>query len=211
MFTRASISRVLASVALLASTNAQDVDYSKYVNPLIGGSGPFPGLAFGGGDIFVGGAVPFGEVRYGIDTYEDNITLSTLNGGWTPLGHVTAFSMMHVSGTGGYPKYGTVSQMPLTTIAAPVEVLDNTTYWQDRVGNDTAEVGYFKTSLKNGVVAELSASRHAGIIEYAFPEGEKHVLVDVSHYLPQASGGNSVQDFLGGQIDIQEGNTIYTG
>lgn len=49
------------------------------------------------------------------------------------------------------------------------------------MGKDTAEVGYFKTQLKNGVTVELSASRHAGIMEYSFPKGEKHVLVDVSH------------------------------
>ena len=29
------------------------VDYSQYVNVLIGSEGPYPGLAFGGGDIFV--------------------------------------------------------------------------------------------------------------------------------------------------------------
>lgn len=50
-----------------------------------------------------------------------------------------------------------------------------------QVGNDEARVGYFRTSLKNEVQVELSASRHAGIIEYGFPKGEKNVLVDVSH------------------------------
>lgn len=49
------------------------------------------------------------------------------------------------------------------------------------MGEDTAKVGYFKTQLKNGVTVELSASRHAGIMEYSFPQGEKHILVDVSH------------------------------
>jgi putative alpha-1,2-mannosidase len=50
-----------------------------------------------------------------------------------------------------------------------------------QIGNDTAKVGYFKTSLQSGVQVELSASRHAGIIHYSFPSGEKHILVDVSH------------------------------
>lgn len=49
------------------------------------------------------------------------------------------------------------------------------------MGNDTASVGYFKTTLQNGVTAELSASQHAGIAQYSFPSGEKHILVDVSH------------------------------
>jgi putative alpha-1,2-mannosidase len=42
-------------------------------------------------------------------------------------------------------------------------------------------VGYYKTNLQNGITVELSASRHAGIMEYSFPDGEKHVLIDVSH------------------------------
>jgi predicted alpha-1,2-mannosidase len=117
--------------------------------------------------------------------------------------------MMHVSGTGGFPKYGIIPQMPLTTVAAPVNVLDNTTYWQPRIGNDTATVGYFKTNLQNGVTVEMSGARHSGIIEYSFPGGEKHVLVDVSHYLPDENGGYSVQVFLGGEINVS--GSEYTG
>lgn len=41
--------------------------------------------------------------------------------------------MMHESGTGGAPKYGLISQMPLTSIAPPVNILDNLTYSQPRV------------------------------------------------------------------------------
>lgn len=87
----------------------------------------------GGGDIFVGGAVPFGMVKLGIDTFEIPINQSALNGGWTPKGKVTGISLMHESGTGGGAKYGFPAQMPLTTIEAPVNLLDNETYWQDRV------------------------------------------------------------------------------
>lgn len=186
------------------------VDYSQFVNPLIGSEGPIPGQAFGGGDIFVGGAVPFGVVKVGIDTYEQNLSLSTINGGYTPRGLVTGVSMMHESGTGGAPKYGIVSQMPLITIEAPVNILDNTTYWQNRTGNDTARVGYFSTRLENGVTISLSGARHSGIMQYQYPSGEKHVLVDVSHYLP-AYGSYNSQSFLGGEIELQDDGRQYTG
>ena len=99
--------------------------------------------------------------------------------------------------------------MPLTSIEAPVNVLDNTTYWQARVGQDTAQVGYYKTSLKNGVDIELSAARHSGILEYSFPKGDKHILVDVSHYLPSETGGYNDQYFIGGEIQTQ--GAQYTG
>lgn len=159
----------------------------------------------------MGGALPFGVAKVGIDTYEDNVTYSTINGGYTPQGRVTAISMMHESGTGGAPKYGIVPQMPLTTVDAPVNLLDNTTYWQKRVGNDTARVGFYATQLENGVEVELSAARHSGIMQYNFPAGEKHILVDLSHYLPSETGGNNVQAYVGGSIDLQPGGTVYTG
>lgn len=89
-----------ACILLTAPVLAQ-VDYSQYVNPLIGSEGPMPGLAYGGGDIFVGGVLPFGVAKVGIDTWEQNTTLNTLNGGYTPHGRVTAISMLHESGTGG--------------------------------------------------------------------------------------------------------------
>ncbi|KAI0470744.1 glycosyl hydrolase [Xylariaceae sp. FL0804] len=197
---------ILALTRLAAAT----VDYTQYVNPFMGGSGPFGDLAFGGGDIFVGGALPFGVAKVGIDTYEKNITYSVINGGWTPAGLVTAVTMMHESGTGGEPKYGIIPQMPLTKIDAPVNVLDNTTYMQARVGNDSASVGYFKTSLESGVTIELSGARHSGIMQYTFPPaGEKHVLVDVSHYLPSEPGAYSSQIFVGGEISLN--GSEYTG
>ncbi|KAK4899433.1 hypothetical protein LTR27_003166 [Elasticomyces elasticus] len=196
---------------LSAGLAAAQVDYSQYVNPLIGSEGPFPGLAFGGGDIFVGAALPFGVAKVGIDTYEDNITFSTLNGGFTPLGRVTAISMMHESGTGGAPKYGIVPQMPLTTLES-VNVLDNTTYWQRRVGDDTAQVGYFATQLESGVTVRLGAGKHSGIMQYEFPAAaEKHVLVDLSHYLPSETGGSGCQAYVGGAINLQPDGKIYTG
>jgi putative alpha-1,2-mannosidase len=118
--------------------------------------------------------------------------------------------MMHESGTGGNAKYGIVSQMPLTSIAEPVNLLDNRTYWQPRVGNDTASVGYYKTSLKSGVDIEIAGARHVGLMQYSFPKGSgKHILVDVSHYLPSEAGGYDDQYFIGGQISINRSQ--YTG
>jgi putative alpha-1,2-mannosidase len=101
------------------------------VNPFIGSEGP-DGTGFGGGDIFVGGARPFGVAKVGIDSTAANWSTAVLNGGWTPDGNVTGFSMMHESGTGGAPKYGLIAQMPLASLE-DVNVLDNMTYSQQRV------------------------------------------------------------------------------
>jgi putative alpha-1,2-mannosidase len=107
-----ALSALLCILAYSSSARAQSssstINYAQYVNPLIGSEGPIPGQAFGGGDIFVGGALPFGVVKCGIDTYETNLSLATINGGYTPQGLVTGVSLMHESGTGGAPKYGIV-------------------------------------------------------------------------------------------------------
>ncbi|KAG4438563.1 hypothetical protein IFR05_005938 [Cadophora sp. M221] len=163
-------------------------------------------LAGWGGEIFEGGAVPFGVAKVGIDTYEDNIAISTLNGGYTPKGKVTAISMMHEPGTGGFPKYGILPQMPLTTVEAPVNLLDNQTYWQARVGNDIGSLGYFKTQLENGITVELSAARHAGIMQ-----GEIH-LQENGNYTGYGTYGGGWNEgapmtvFFCGDFDIQPDN-----
>ncbi|GFF50725.1 uncharacterized glycosidase Rv0584 [Aspergillus udagawae] len=199
-------------LALATSTSASSsVDYTQYVNALMGSEGPFPGKGYGGGDIFVGAARPFGMVKMGIDTTAANWSIAVLNGGWTPDGNVTAITMMHESGTGGSPKYGLIAQMPLTSVSPPVNILDNLTYSQPRVGQDTVSVGYFKTQLQNGVQVELSASSHAGLVHYSFPQGEKHVLVDVSHYLPGNLGDANGQYYVGGEIKIEEHGRAYSG
>jgi putative alpha-1,2-mannosidase len=106
----------------------------QFVNPFMGSEGAIAGYAYGGGDIFVGGAVPFGMVKLGIDTYEEPVNQSALNGGWTPQGKVTGISLLHESGTGGGPKYGYPAQMPLANLEG-VNLLDNLTYWQTRVSS----------------------------------------------------------------------------
>ncbi|KAK3214845.1 hypothetical protein GRF29_19g1477834 [Pseudopithomyces chartarum] len=200
------------AVTGVAQYATEDVDYSQFVNPFIGSEGGIPGYAYGGGDIFVGGAVPFGMVKIGLDTFELPVNQSALNGGWTPNGKVTGISLMHVSGTGGGPKYGYPAQMPLTSIEAPVNLLDNVTYWQDRVGEDVASVGYFRTHLESGITVELSASRHAGLYQYTYPSsGEKHVLVDFSHYLPHPTRSWDSQFYTGGEIELQPNSSVYTG
>ena len=64
------------SISLVrAQSSSSSVNYAQYVNPLIGSEGPMPGQAFGGGDIFVGGAVPFGVVKFGIGQLRDQFEL----------------------------------------------------------------------------------------------------------------------------------------
>jgi putative alpha-1,2-mannosidase len=81
-----------------------------------------------------------------------------------------------------------------------------------QIGEDVASVGYFRTQLESGITIELSASRHAGLHHYVYPPSlRKHVLVDLSHYLPHPTRSWDSQFYTGGEIEIQPNPSIYTG
>ncbi|XXH03797.1 hypothetical protein Hte_010203 [Hypoxylon texense] len=137
-------------------------------------------------------------------------SLVSANAGYTPDGNVTGITMLHESGTGGAPTYGLIPQMPLTTLEG-VNVLDNITYMQPRICEDVAQVGYYKTQLQNGVTAEMSASMHAGIMKYTYPEDAdgRFVLVDLSHFIP--STGKKEQWYSNGKLERSDDGTSYSG
>lgn len=190
---------------ILCQTMAE-TEYTQYVDPFIGTQGSVPGTSYNGGNVFPGAALPFGVVKVGIDTTEFNSSID-VNAGYTPDGNVTAISFLHESGTGGAPKYGVVAQMPLASLDG-VNVLDNLTYSQPRIGHDSASVGYYKTTLQNSVTAEISASRHAGVVKYT---GAKYILVDVSHYLPTNGEPQHEQLYSNGHLDVSANGQNYSG
>lgn len=162
----------------------------------------------GGGNDFPGAARPFGMVKLGPDLFKSG---SDAYSGYLPDGRFSGFSMMHEQGTGGAPKYGTVSQLPLVgDIGDP---LSNITV--PRTGTDEGSVGYYKAQTGDGVTVELSASSRAGIYRYKFPAGTKnHVLVDVSHVLPSFRGQGLGQSYKGGKLTVfddghYEGSGVY--
>ena len=193
-----------------ATNNIITTDWTQYVDPFIGTEGTVPGTAFNGGNTFPGAVLPFGSVKLGPDTTSFNTSIGQ-NAGYTPDGNVTGFSLTHVSGTGGGPVYGVVSQMPLVSLDN-VNVLDNLTYMEPRAGNDIATVGYYKSVFQNGITTELSATSNVGILQYTFPDQTGgHVLVDVSHYLPANGGGYQSQFYANGNITVSEDGTSYYG
>lgn len=130
--------------------------------------------------------------------------------GYLPDGRIWGFSMIHESGTGGAPKYGVVSQMPVVgNVSNPLADLS-----QARAAPDQGSVGYYRTQLANGVMVELAASERAGMYVYTFPNNGTtsstntmmttttttvSVVVDVSHVLPSFRG-------LGWEQHYSEGN-----
>lgn len=63
-------------------------DYTKYVNPFIGTEGQGnPGSSSGGGNVFPGASLPFGVVKFGIDTTAFDWTNVDADAGYTPDGY----------------------------------------------------------------------------------------------------------------------------
>ncbi|KAJ5587572.1 uncharacterized protein N7459_003337 [Penicillium hispanicum] len=189
---------MLTRLALLGLSAAEDL--TPYVDVFLGTQN--------GGNDFPGAARPFGMVKLGPDLL---VSGTDSYSGYLPNGDFSGFSMMHEQGTGGAPKYGTVSQLPLVgNISDP---LSNITV--SRSGTDEGSVGYYKAETGDGVEVELSASARAGIYRYNFSSAsQRHVLVDVSHVLPSFRGQGLGQNYKGGNLSIAadghyEGSGVY--
>jgi putative alpha-1,2-mannosidase len=130
--------------------------------------------------------------------------------GYLPDGEFTGFSMMHLSGTGGVPMYGVMSQLPiLGQITNPLDL---------KVGRavpDIAEVGYYGARTSDDIFVELAATEHAAMYQYTFPEDQSSIVVDLSHRLPSFRGFDLEQRFEGGDVTIDldgqyQGSATYS-
>jgi putative alpha-1,2-mannosidase len=160
------------------------------------GGNRFPGVV----------AAPFAMVKLGPDVESGRTDAYS---GYLPSGNIRGFSMMHESGTGGAPKYGVVSQMPvIANISNPIA-----NFSQLRASPDQAGVGYYKSSLANGVNVELAASEHAGLYSYSFPESSTpSIVVDVSHVLPSFRGLGWEQHYSIGDFSmLDDGQYVGSG
>lgn len=181
--------RTTRLVGLLATASVGSAqDLADYVLPNTGDTN--------GGNTFPGVTLPLGMVKLGPDLYTGSDSYS----GYQATGNFTGFSMLHESGTGGAPKYGVVSQMP---VVGDVEnpLLDHN---DTRASTDVTRVGYYKVNTGSGVTLELAASKRAGLYNYTFPStaASTNVIVDVSHVLPSYRGQGLGQNYLGGNITV---------
>jgi putative alpha-1,2-mannosidase len=63
-------------------------DLTNYVNPFIGTEGQgYPGSAINSGNVFPGAAMPFGVVKFGVDTTAFEWTNVDADAGYTPDGY----------------------------------------------------------------------------------------------------------------------------
>ena len=127
----------LAASFFLALNSSAQQNVHQYVDPMIGSEGV--------GRVFIGPSCPYGMVKPSPDC------TSSPNSGWLPEPkEVTGFSQVHVSGTGGGPKYGNILIMPFS---GALDKMDQTSFRAE----ENVKLGYYETIFKeNNIKTEIT-------------------------------------------------------
>ncbi len=150
------------------SQPAPSAERASLVDPFLGASG--------GGNVFPGPAMPFGEIKPGPDM--DVGPGQSQHAGWWATGNIQGFSQTHVSGTGGGAKYGNILVTATTGQQNPSDS-------ESPRANEHASVGLYSVTLaRYGIGVEITAARRAAIYRFTFPQGHRdNLLFDVNHCL----------------------------
>jgi len=154
-----------ASFLILTIASLAHAQSFSEIDPMLG--------ADKGGNVFVGPTLPFGMAKPGPDYGENDG-----NSGWSASGNLNGFSQLHVSGTGGGPKYGNISVQPMMGKADPAHSSASRL-------DEHAEVGYYSVRLgASGIRAEVTTARRTPVYRFTYPAtAERTLLVDVGHLL----------------------------
>ena len=175
------------AIALLPTSPSM----ADLVNPFIGAT-----TQGGLGKTFPGATTPFGMVQLSPDTITGGD-----NGPGYSYEHKTieGFSFTHMSGIGWYGDLGNLLVMPttgplVTNSGREAEGIEG--YRSDyRHETEVARPGYYAVTLdKYKVRAEAAAAPHAGILRFAFPQGETSRLqIDLARRVGGTSTAQSVE------------------
>lgn len=165
---------------------------SQYADPRIGSEGL--------GRVFIGPSWPYGMAKPSPDC-----TVNP-NSGWLPMPEqVNGFAQVHVSGTGGGPKYGNILVMPF------IGELKGTSH-PDIRDTETIRLGYYSAKmLYSGIKTEITTARRASFYKFTYPSAsDKALLVDAGFFLGESSvpDAREAQQFVGSEIRILSENEL---
>ena len=179
---------ITLSFLLLFSTNtfAQDTGLTNYVDPLIGSEGL--------GRVFIGPSCPYGMVKPSPDC------TPRPNSGWLPMPEqVDGFSQVHVSGTGGGPKYGNILVMPFCNGMDRINHIDHRK-------DETIKLGYYSTQFQSsGIQTEITTAPKASFYRFTYPKDSlKSLAIDAGFFLGESPvpDAREAQQFVGSEIQI---------
>jgi predicted alpha-1,2-mannosidase len=170
---------------------------ADYVNPFIGAStSALAGAnAAGLGKTFPGATTPFGMTQ---------VSPNTITGGDNGSGYsyehtnIEGFALTQMSGVGWYGDLGnflvTPTVGPLRTSAAGYR-----SAYEKK--SEMAAAGYYSVMLKDSIRAELTATRHCGMMRFTYTPGpERRLQVDLARRV----GGTSVLQ----QVQVANDSTL---
>ena len=167
--------------------------YYQYVDPFIGSEGK--------GNVFIGPSCPFGMVKPGPDMSKGSNSgyVADLSRG------IYGFSQVHVSGTGGGPKYGNIAIMPFSGDFQSIK-------HESLRGEEKASLGYYGVQLKKwNIKAELTASPRVAYYRFQFAPGAgKAIKIDGGDFLGETPipDGREAQQFVGSQVEVVNDSTV---
>lgn len=176
----------LAASFLLAINSSAQQNVHQYVDPMIGSEGV--------GRVFIGPSCPYGMVKPSPDC------TSSPNSGWLPEPkEVTGFSQVHVSGTGGGPKYGNILIMPFS---GALDKMDQTSFRAE----ENVKLGYYETIFKeNNIKTEITTGEKVSFYRITYPKNSsKELKIDTGFFLGEEKipDAREAQQFVGSQIEI---------
>jgi predicted alpha-1,2-mannosidase len=156
----------------------------------------------GHGHTYPGATAPFGLVQLSPDTRVHD--WDACAGYHYSDSSIWGFSHTHLSGT-GIRDMGDLLILPVTgplngtNDYSPIAAMRFSVNFSHT--NEAAQPGYYRVLLDNSVLAELTATPHAGMHRYTFPASEQsHLLIDLVHGLENVP--------IGASLKIEHGNLI---
>lgn len=180
---------IINTLWTISCFNVFSQSYHSYIDPFIGSEGK--------GNVFVGPSCPFGMVKPGPDC---DISSNSGYAADTTV-PVYGFSQVHVSGTGGGPKYGNVLMMPY---GGNFETVLQRSLRKDEV----AKAGYYSVLLEKwNIQVELTASSKVAFHQYIFP-GKQGIKIDLGAFLGEepVPDAREAQQFVGSEVEIISDN-----
>lgn len=188
MNTKRLIYTTLTSLIITLSALSQN---HKFVNPLIGSEGL--------GNVFIGPSAPFGMIKPG----PDNDVHANSGYSSATTKEIYGFSQVHVSGTGGGPKYGNISVMPFSSEETTVAINQTSLRSDEQV-----KLGYYSVMLdKWNIQTQITTSDRAAFYHFSYPADTKRFIkIDLGKFLGEPSipdpEAREAQQFVSSEIEI---------
>jgi predicted alpha-1,2-mannosidase len=183
---------LLLSSFVLAGHSLFAQRYSSYIDPFIGSEKK--------GNVFIGPSCPYGMVKPGPDCSKAS------NSGYVPdtTQTIYGFSQVHVSGTGGGPKYGNIAVMPFS---GNFEWIKH----ESLRAKEMTKVGYYSVLLKKwNIQTEITTSPKVAFYRFVFSKKGKSIKIDLGDFLGEKyiPDSREAQQFVGSEIQILSNTEI---